>query len=408
MTSDSPHSPGNDSLGSHLHVLLAGPAEGEALEQARSILLAHPDVDLVVQPTGNGHADPLAAASRRPDLLVLVLGSAWQAQLEALAEQAPTARPPILVIGAQDDMLMLRKAMQVGARDCLGLPLSADELNTCLRQIAQEIGNKAVGQSCVTAVVNAKGGSGASFIAASLAHMLAAHWQYRTALIDLDLQFGSLHLSFDMRPKSNLIEALNAVEKLDPVALEGFMTKHASGLRLLGPAPEQLALPWELSSTRLANLLQVAAKGYDQLVVDLPRQIDPLTTTVLEQADRVYVVMQQSLIHIRDTKRLLDILRADLGVAPERLHVLLNRYEARNATVSVKDIQESVNGVPITLIPNDYRRVSEVINLGVPLFEHAPNTPVAKALMEMLADLMGQAEKKPGRLRSVFANLLRA
>jgi len=45
-----------------------------------------------------------------------------------------------------------------------------------------------------------------------------------------------------------------------------------------------------------------------------PRQIDHLTSTVLERSDRIFVVLQQSISHVRDANRLLGILRDELSI----------------------------------------------------------------------------------------------
>ena len=49
----------------------------------------------------------------------------------------------------------------------------------------------------LNAVINAKGGSGASFIASNVAYILSKETDSKVALVDLDLQFGSVGLNFD-------------------------------------------------------------------------------------------------------------------------------------------------------------------------------------------------------------------
>lgn len=390
-------------MSSPLSVLVTGSGP-DALEQVRA-QLAEADLRVDVRPSGNGHAHPPATGQPIPDVHVVVLGEAWAHELDTLACRNAAERPPMVAVGPDNDVRVLRKAMQAGARDYLSLPLSAGELLHCIRQIAEEAGRQGAGRTSLTAVINAKGGSGASFVATSLAHIFAGRMERRAALIDLDLQFGALHLCLDVKPRTSLQDALNAVDRLDGMALEGYMTRHISGLRLLASITDQLVLPWELSSTRLAELLTVAGDAYDQVVVDLPRQIDPLTSTVLERADRIYLVMQQSLIHVRDARRMLGILTRDLAVAPGQVRILVNRYDAK-APVSVKDITQALRiGEPI-LIPNDFRRVSDAINLGVPIMESAPSTPVARALTEVASLTVGVAKPRRGGLRNVLSGLM--
>lgn len=387
-----------------LNVLITG-FRREELDRIKSHLVDQPDIRVDVRPTGNGHADPLAGDGPQPDIHIVVLGDAWAQELDAIGEHAAMERPPMIAVGPDGDLRILRKAMQAGARDYLSLPVSGEELLHCLRQIADEIGPRQMRKSTLTAVINAKGGSGASFLATSLAHIFASHMERRTALVDLDLQFGALHLCLDIKPRTGLQEALNSVGKIDGTALEGYMTRHASGLRLLASLTDQLVLPWELSNTRLAELLAVAGRTYDHVVVDLPRQIDPLTSTVLERADRVYLVLQQSLIHVRDAKRMLGILTRDLAIAPAQVQVVVNRHDPK-APVSVKDVSEALRVEEPVLVPNDYRRVSDATNLGIPIFESAPSSPVSRALLDLASRASGMTGNRDGRLRSVIASLL--
>lgn len=387
-----------------LKILLTG-ADKSILEGVRQELAQEPAYQVELRPSGNGQADPLADPGTEADIHIAVLGEAWLQELDTLATSAASRRPPMIAVGPEGDVRVLRKAMQAGARDYLSLPVSGVELRHCLEQISRELGQRTGGSKhMLTAVINAKGGTGASFIATNLAHTLAAPLRQRTALIDLDLQFGAQHLCLDLEPRSNLYAALNSVERLDRMALEGYMTRHASGLRLLASVTDQLVLPWELSGARLAELLAIARRSYSHVVVDLPREIDPLTSTVLERADRILLVVQQSLIHIRDARRMMGILTRDLAIAPDQVRVLINRHDAKT-NVSVKDVTQALKVDNPICVPNDFRRVSDAINLGVPVQDSAPSSSVAKAILEMAAGLAGTDEPRSGRLRGMFAGL---
>ncbi len=52
-----------------------------------------------------------------------------------------------------------------------------------------------------------------------------------------DLQFGSLSHYFDLEPKYGMVEVLQNIYELDQVALEGYMLKHSSGLKMLDVKP---------------------------------------------------------------------------------------------------------------------------------------------------------------------------
>lgn len=378
-----------------ISVLVSG-REQPAAEAVMRILEGQPDLEIAPASSEVGHADPLFGLATQPDVLLCVLGSRWDDTLRALATRPAAQRPGTIVIGPAADSAIMRRSMQAGARDFFSPPVPHAELLSAVRMIGREKGSGGpVAKGMLTAVINAKGGSGASFLAANLAHITAVHKKAPVALIDLDVQFGALPLAFDLEQRNSLIEALNNANQLDPVALQGYMAKHDSGVHVLSAMSDQLPLPWEIQTDALAQILSLATQIYDNVVVDLPRQIDPLTSLVLSQASRIGLVMQQSLAHVRDAKRLLRIITSSLSVPRDNLLLVLNRYSERDA-VRIKDIEDTVNPPAIALVPNDFRAVSESLNAGVPLFESARQAPVTRSVQELAAKLCGAAVTEGG------------
>lgn len=377
-----------------ISVLVTG-REQPAAEAVLRILEGQPDLELA--PAGDGsHIDPLFGLATQPDVLLCVLGARWEETLRALTARPAAQRPGTIVIGPSSDSAVMRRSMQAGARDYFSPPVPHTELLAAVRMIGREKGSGGpVAKGMLTAIINAKGGSGASFLAANLAHITAVQKKAPVALIDLDVQFGALPLAFDLEQRNSLIEALNNANQLDPVALQGYMAKHDSGVHVLSAMSDQLPLPWEIQTDSLAQILALASQTYGNVVVDLPRQIDPLTSLVLSQASRIGLVMQQSLAHVRDAKRLLRIITASLSVPRDNLLLILNRYSERDA-VRIKDIEDTVSPPAIALVPNDFRAVSESLNAGVPLFESARQAPVTRSLQELAAKLCGAAAAENG------------
>lgn len=381
-----------------ISVLLVGRSK-PGVDALEGMLEGQPGIELRVRRVDNGYVDPLYGIPSLPDVLVLDLSHVWEDELRALSLRQGAQRPPLIAIGPGGNTRIMRMAMQAGARDFYTHPVPAEELLTAIHRTGQK--NTAL-KGSISAIINAKGGSGASFVACSLAQILAAEMQRRVALVDLDLQFGSLPVYLDLKPQNGLIEALAAVDHLDPVALEGYMSKHPSGLHLLASMSEQIALPWNLSGKSLNQILDMATVVYEDLYVDLPRQLDPLTTTVLQRADRVLVVMQQSLAHLHDTKRMLRVLKDELAIPNERLQVIVNRYQEKSA-VSLTDIREALQPGALLLVPNDFKRVAEAVNVGASLLDTERNAAITKSFVKLAAKLSGEERAKSGSLRQAFA-----
>lgn len=357
----------------------------------------------------NGHPDPLHGVTEMPDLIVLHIGPTGEAELASMLEHSRSARPPTIVIGPAGNMGCMRLAMQTGARDYLEDPVRSEELLKSLERIRRECAAREPAQNgALFAVVGAKGGSGASFVAVNLAHIMASTENSPVALLDLDLQFGSLSQYLDLKPEHGLLQALDMAEQLDAVALDAYMAKHKSGVSLLGVLEEEMVLARDIPVDRFVHLLKVVKKNYPRVVVDLPRQIDDVTAAVYERADRVLLVMQQELTCLRDAVRLRNILVRELGLPADRLTIVVNRYD-KNLPVELPDIKRALGAEhqePM-LVPNHYRNVAESINVGVPMMDHARGSAVTKALMAMQSRLAGDDDvAQRSMISRAFSNLI--
>ncbi|EPC02457.1 hypothetical protein L861_08775 [Litchfieldella anticariensis FP35 = DSM 16096] len=361
-----------------LEILLAGRNRDE-LGFLESMLRSQSDINVTTRVIVNGHADPLHGVSSLPDALILLVSDHWEAELTALCERPAAERPPLLVVGPKGDVELIRIAMRAGARDFCSPPIDDGEISQFIRQLSRDRLTDPQRQAArLTAVINAKGGSGASVIAANLAHVLAERDRH-SVLVDFDVQFGSLPLYFNLSPHNGLVQALEAADSLDAVALEGYVKTHDSGLDLLASSPQDMVTIAEIPESRVELLLQVLAQAYDEVLVDLPRWISGPTATVLERADRILMVMEQSVAHLRDAQRLRDILRYELRLTNTHITVVVNRYDKRNA-VGLDDIRDALPGVPVFTLPNDFRRVTQSINVGSPLSELARKAPITRKL----------------------------
>jgi pilus assembly protein CpaE len=383
--------------------LLISSRDAAALERLRTVIGSHPAWQVTTRLVNNGHTDPLFGLDHLPDLLLLHVSSLWRDELAALLLRPAGQRPPLLVCGPLDEREGLRLAMQAGARDFLAEPVVADELLAAIQRVAFESQAGVDAGGRLVAVMNAKGGSGATMLACNLAHQLSGHGA-RTLLLDLDLQFGCVAHCLDVRPAHSHLEVLQRIDEMDGMALNGFCSHFSPTLHVLGGRPGELCLTQDVRLEQLESLLDLARRHYDWVVVDLPRQIDHLTGITLEQADRIYVVLQQSLSHLKDASRLLAIMREDMGIQAQRIQVVVNRYD-KAAAVSLQDITEALHcGEPIRLA-NDYAVVNESQNAGVPLGLHAPRAPITQGIRQLSQALLGAQVEAPSLLKRTFGRL---
>ncbi|MEE1887062.1 AAA family ATPase [Pseudomonas carassii] len=400
MTKEAPTTSVTENPG--MHLLISG-RDGGALNQLKALSQCLPNLNVTTRLVSNGHTDPLFGLEQMPDLLLLRVSHLWREELAALLQHPLKERPPLLVCGPLDEREGMRLAMQAGARDFLTEPVAADELTAAINRMVMEAHAEQGTGGKLVAVMNAKGGSGATMLACNLAHQLSVRGG-RTLLLDLDLQFGTVAHSLDVLPQHCHMEVLKQIDELDSIALRGFCSHFSPTLHVLSGRAGELCLAQDVRLEQLESLLRLARSTYDWVVVDLPRQIDHLTGVTLEQADRIYIVVQQSLSHLKDGTRLTHILRNDLGVQGNRLKVVVNRYN-KASPVSLKDISDALRCSNVHKLPNDYSAVNESQNTGVPLEVHAPRAAVTVSLHELSQDLIGVVASERGLFKRTFGRL---
>lgn len=372
----------------------------DSADQLFACLTQAPDLRVEKQVITNGDSDPLRGLLSVPDLLVLHIGSGSTNELDAIAQYSPEERPPLIVVGDGSDPRSMRAAMHAGARDFLAEPISEDDLLSSVRRFTAEMKPTRRSQSTsIVSFINSKGGSGATFLATNTAHLLASVSNRKTALVDLDLQFGNLTQYLDLKPKRGIIDALEVADDLDSVAIEAYMTLHETGLSVLAGMNTDFDLQQDLMLEGFDQILALLSSNYERIVVDLPRHIDQFGAATLERSDRVAIVVQQSIPSLQDASRIYEIVTKKLAVPKDRIMIVLNRM-FKNAAVELADVEQSLHNLKPFVIPNDFQAVAESVNIGAPIYDLARRSPVTKALLQLTEDLDGRPASKPKGLIS--------
>jgi pilus assembly protein CpaE len=227
-------------------------------------------------------------------------------------------------------------------------------------------------------------------------------------LIDMDLNFSPLLHYLDLHPERGLLQALDALTGLDEHALSGFLTSHRSGLRLLSNVHGPAVLSKDVSSEKLARLLELLVSHHGHVLVDAPHALDTLTATVFGIATHVVLVVQQSVLQVRNAVRLQQILRDELGVPTDRMRVVVNRYH-KDALVQLDDVQRSLGEVEILTVPSHYRSALESTDTGVPLYDVDRDSTLVRALQKVAHTLAGTDDKpRSGLLSRVLPAIFRS
>lgn len=368
-----------------MKIVLVSPDKNE-LGQLNSQLASTANVDLV---SICGNDQELGSAVERHQPHVLVVDGVYQenSAFDRL-EKTIVANPSMAVIILSKTLTpeFLMRMMRMGVTEVLPQPVNGTALRESIERAGRrtQIRKPVRSQGKVVAMVGCKGGSGVTFLAANLGYAVASTQpDRRVILIDLNLQGGDAELFVSDRRANNSVASIaGAIQRLDGVFLDTSLIKVLPNFGVLAAAQDTHEA-FAVKPEHVSQLIDVAVQNYDLVILDVPRSVDPVTVKALDLANEICVVMQMTLPFIRDAKKLLSDFRA-LGYGPEKIHLIINRYEAE-PDITLKDIQQALGMQVYRTVPNSYRHVAASVNQGVPIVKLAPRDSVSRTLMEMAA-----------------------
>jgi pilus assembly protein CpaE len=295
-----------------------------------------------------------------PEVLIVDI-SGQDRPLQALAELCDVIEPAtrLLVLGDTDDVDLYRHIIRnTGAIDYIFKPVTLEMIG---RQLAPLITRQSpAGDSArggrVIAVMGARGGVGASMVAANLAWRLGVDSNRHTVLIDADMHAGILPDLLGAERNSRLIGLLDGSEAIVPGNIEDITQPVSARLHLLaGQLPIDDVLSYISDTAR--TLIEAFRLRYNFVVLDLPYLPLPSHRELLELAHHRLIVLDPSLTSLRDTLRLLG-----LSNGPRRLQrptLVLNR-DQRPAALGRKQIEEALKRKVDIVIPDLPRQLGDV------------------------------------------------
>lgn len=304
---------------------------------------------------------------------------------------------------------LLQQALRAGVRDVLALGGEAGALAHAVQRVAISLEVAAVSvpvappqdasgdgpeavNGKVLSVFSTKGGSGKSVLATSLATTLARRSELPVALVDADLQFGDVAVMLKLAPSHTIVDAVSALDRLDPAMLDSFLVTHEpSGLRVL-PAPLEPAFADQVSAHDMTRIVDMLRTFCAFVVVDTPAYFNDVVLGLVESSDEVLLVAGMDIPNIKNVKIGLQTLRL-LDTPTEKLHLVLNRANSK-VKLEVSEVEKTLGMKASALIPSDIA-VPQSVNKGEPVVDFAPKSSVSKAIDEM-ADMVlpRQAKKK--------------
>jgi len=328
----------------------------------------------------------------KPRLIVLDIFHSQDpaADVTALRELARGAQ--VLAVGSVNDVHMFRDLIGAGAADYVPLPTARETLEAAVDRLLQAAQTDASGNALgkVAVVVGTRGGVGTTTAAITLGWLLAEEAGKRTALLDLDLQFGTVALSLDVDPGRGLRDALEKPERIDGLYIDRATVKIGNRLFALS-AEEPIEDAPSFDPDAVHVLIEELQQKFDWIIVDLPRGEAALARTVMALASHTIIIADSTLAGLRDTMRLDSLAHA--ANPEQRVIVMKGGTMIGKGGVTRAEFEKELGRPLDGAIPSDPKAAAEAANAGQPLPQAANTSPVVLAIRQVVTRLAGTTPK---------------
>lgn len=289
-------------------------------------------------------------------------GNELFSQLEALASVCDEGTR-VVIIGATNDIRLYRQLMEKGVSDYIVPPLHPLNMIRSLGEVFADPDRPFTGRA--VAFYGSKGGVGSSTLAHNLAWTLSERLMQETSLIDLDSSWGTTALDFAYDSASGLEEALADAERLDDTLLDRIMVRHTARLSILPTSSSLNTKP--VTDTKAYEAIITAVRSISPLaVLDVPHIWNDWTTNVLTTVDDVVITTIPDLANLRNTKNLIDFLKAQRPHDADPILILnqTGRCRTKEDEISVDNFAGAVGLEPSLVIGFDPDTFSRACNEG--------------------------------------------
>ena len=317
---------------------------------AEKILIIDDDLDtlklvgLILQRQGyeivaaNSGSQGLAkAAAERPNLVLLDVMMPDMEGYEVarrLRADPELARTPIIMFTAKTMVDDKVAGFEAGVDDYMTKPTHPAELVSRVKALlarsathqtttpAATSATGALDRGRLVGLLGAKGGLGVTTLAINLAVAMTQTGQ-DVIVCELRPGQGSLSLQLGL-PPSHAVGGLlsKPAADINPRSIEGYLTAHSSGARLLLSAydPNEMAL--ERNTEQALQLVRQLATMTKFLILDLSPNLTEINKKVLSVCDRPIMIVEPMRVTLTIAKAILDELEK-IGIPANRFEIVM-------------------------------------------------------------------------------------
>jgi len=335
-----------------------------------------------------------------PNILLVDLSESGDPlnDINALAEVCEPGTV-VIAMGQVNDVRLYRDLLASGIHDYILKPFGSEQIRETLvnaqaffsapRHAADDDEARL---HLLTAVIGTRGGVGASTIATSLAWMISEGLKRPTALLDLDVHFGTGALALDLEPGRGLTDAIDNPSRIDGLFIERAMIRAHDNLSILS-SEAPISAPLMTDGSAFLQLEEEFRQAFEMTVIDLPRSMLITYPQLLGDVNVVVVTVEMTLASARDAIRILSWLKS---YAPHAIPIVVaNKVQTGALEISKADFEASIERKIDFSIPFDQKTAANAAKLGQAFIEanaQSKTSAVIKSLGERIIGASEEAE----------------
>jgi pilus assembly protein CpaE len=310
---------------------------------------------------------------------------AWLGKLTQVRPQTT-----VLLCAESREQEYLIRAMQLGVREFLPLPLVRSDLEAALERVRVTKKTTAVRPAKpgkMVVVMGNKGGVGTTTVALNLAEMMGQLLSERVALVDLGRPFPDIANFLDQEVLFNISNIMGNTAESDQTYFQKVMQPYGKNLSILHGIPD-FKKQYSMSLDGLDRTFALLRNSYKWIVVDLGHMIDEVYLKVFSEADLVLLLTGVSVADLRNTKKLLQLLR-ETDPSLERINFVVSRYE-KGCDLGLAELEKLIHKPVFSTLPTDYHCTQEASNQAETLANAAPKSKLFAGVKVMAKKLSEQ------------------
>jgi pilus assembly protein CpaE len=334
---------------------------------------------------------------QRPSFCLLEVSDPPDRSLSIIPELLRTdAKLPIVALLGKNDPTLGLRCLRHGASDFLIQPFTSDQVEATLQKMTRLQPGRFKNPGKVYAIMPAKGGCGASTIAANFSYGLRRFPQKRLLLADLDPLAGTQSFLLKIKSNYSFMDVLSHAQEIDADLWKAVVSNRQGVDVLLAPEllPEGMG---EVNDP--AGMIEFARGAYDIVVLDAGGVYGDWNLCQAQLADEILLVTTNELTALQAVQRSLTYLEAN-NVPAYKVKLVVNRYD-RHMGLSRDVIGTALHTEIFHLIPADYEAIQKSLMDGKPM---TTSTNFGKSVAALVERIAGASE--PARKSSSLSGLL--